>query len=381
MDEDRVVLGDLIATPMRARGERPGGRRYWRIRLRGDGTRETIQTGWWTREEAVAAVATAALRPRTSRSAPEAAVERTVGDLCRLWRDAQVRRHEAGDLSACSIEIYRNVVRRWLGTSLVELGLSRLTRVRVSDQAIAWRADRVSARVVDYNCRLLQQVVRWGAERELCDAVDLRIPRSTRLDEYVYCARVPSREEVVRVLDAMPQSPYRSATEILSLTGARCGEVVALRVGDVTSAGLRLSGRDVQRGRRGKTAPRLFPLSGRLERLVGELARGRDPAAPLLDLPATGARRIQDRLAWASDRAGVERVTPHGIRRLVVSELLEVTDPRTAGELTGHSVTILLRHYVRPRAEQLQAVVERAKLGNVVPIGRRAQRARKGGDE
>lgn len=369
-DEDRVVLGHLTATPMRERGEQDG-RRYWRIRDRQ--TRATVQTGWWTRAEVDAQIAEAHQRPRTPRSAP--AGGRTVADLLRAWRDAQVRHHEAGDLAPATLRIYRTSVRHWLSTPLAEVVTTRLTRAAVEDQGTTWRADGVAPRTVDLDVRILRAAVTWGADRDLCPVVDLAIPAQARDDEHVYCGRVPTRAEVAAVLEVVPPGARRDAIEILALTGARVGEVVALRVHDVTPAGLVLSGRDPERGKRGKVRPRVFPLSGRLRELVEGLATDRAADERLCPLPKTADHMVYNTLARASQRAEVLPVTPHGIRRLVVSELLDVADPRTVSELTGHSVVVLLRYYVRPSARQLADVVARAALGvesadNVRPMKR-----------
>lgn len=382
-DEDRVVLGHLIATPMRERGERDG-RMYWRIRTRD--TRATVAAGWWTRAEVDLEIATALRAPRTPRSAPAAV--RTVGDLLTAWRDAQVRRHEAGEIAERTLAVYRTAVRHWLSTGLAEVVVGRLSRPAVVDQATAWRADGVADRTVDLAVRILRQAAAWGADRQLCPDVDLAIREVARDDEHVYCGRVPTRDELSAVLDAIRPGPRRDAIEILGLTGARVGEIVALRVGDVDldARTLRITGRDEERGRRGKVRPRLFPLRARLLDLCRRLAADRPAGERLLALPRSGDHLLHTELTRASTAAGVEPVTPHGIRRLVVDELLETAggDAKRVSLLTGHSVVVLLRRYVRPSQADLGSLVERAQLGeesrdNVRPI--RARRAgTRGGD-
>lgn len=75
-------------------------------------------------------------------------------------------------------------------------------------------------------------------------------------------------------------------------------------------------------------------------------------------------------LREACEAAGVKRYTAHGLRRLVAVELLDQADPKTVSELTGHSVTVLLRDYVRPRPERLRDVVQRAhgRKGKIVKL-------------
>lgn len=374
-DGDRVVLGHLTATPMRGRGVRPDGRRYWRIRTRD--TRETVSTGWWTRAEVDEAIADALRAPRTPRSGRGGAAPRTVGDVLIAWRDAQIRRHEAGEIAERTLSIYRTSVRRWRSTTLAEVTVRQLTRAAVVDQATAWRASGVADRTADLDVRILRQAWAWGTDRELCPELDLAISAVARDDEHVHCGRTPTREELTAVLDHVAPGPRRDGIEILGLTGARVGEVVALRVADVDlrARTLRLSGRDPERHRRGKVRARLFPLRGRLLELVVGLVVDRSPADRLVDLPRSGDHLLHTELTRASERARVELVTPHGIRRLVVTELLEAAhgNAKRVSELTGHSVVVLLRHYVRPSAADLGELVEVAQLGaevvdNVRPI-------------
>lgn len=83
-------------------------------------------------------------------------------------------------------------------------------------------------------------------------------------------------------------------------------------------------------------------------------------------LPRDVAVMVRVVLLTACAAAGVERFTAHGLRRMVALELLDATDPRTVAELTGHSVAILLRDYVRPKPERLRDVVGRAHGARVV---------------
>lgn len=373
-DEDRAELGDLIATPMRERGIREG-RRYWRIR---DRDRRTVVTGWWTRDELDGAIAVALTSPRKTVRARSAAGA-TVGDLLGLWRAAQVTRQAAGEIAERTLDIYRNSVRSWLATDLASMLATRLSRAVVTDQATAWRAAGVAPRTVDLQIRVFRAAVAWGADRGHCPAVDLAIPASARDDEHVYGGRVPTRADLVAVLAVVAPGPRRDAIEILGLTGARAGEVAALRVADVdlVARTIRLSGRDEERGRRGKTTARLFPLRGRLLGLVAELVEGKAPTDRLLDLPRHAVQVVSTELSRACVAAGVGSVTPHGIRRLVVAELLEAANgnAKRVSRLTGHSVTVLLRSYVRPTPDELASLVEVAQLGvlevdNVRPMRR-----------
>lgn len=104
IDPNRIVLGELTATPMRDRGTNEQDQRYWRVRLRG-GDRRTIWAGWASRAEVeieMAAQVKAGIPAR--RELPE--VARTVGDLLKRWTAHQVERHAAGQIAARSLDKY-----------------------------------------------------------------------------------------------------------------------------------------------------------------------------------------------------------------------------------------------------------------------------------
>lgn len=369
-DPDRVQIGDLAATPMRSRGTRPDGRRYWRIRRLGS-SRETVATGWWTRDEAERAVE-AARRVAPSIRSPRGVVL-TVGDLLVRWVEVQEQRVTTGEIAQGTLEAYRTTARHW-SSSLADVALERLTRPLVEDTLRSWRAAGVSARTTRLAHRVLVMILRWGHARGWGPSLDLARMSAAEVDpdERVNCDRTPPRSEVERVL-AQLAPRWRPVVELLALTGARIGEVVALTVQswDRERGELVLWGRDHRRARRGKVRPRRFPVTGRLAELLGELAADREDGPLVEGLPLRPP--LTTLLEVACRRAGVERFTPHGVRRMVAMELLDVTDPRTVAELTGHGVKILLQDYVRPSQERLRDVVTRAHGGRpeLRVIGRR----------
>lgn len=384
-DPDRVVLAHLTATPMRDRGTDEQGRRYWRIRHRQ--TRATVKTGWWTREEVEAAVAAELATPSSSRSRPSnPEVARTVGDVLDRWTRAQVERRDGGEIAERSLTNYRHAARCWKH-AIGEVLASALTRELVEDTLRAWRSGSMSPRTAKLNADVMADVVRWGARRGLCPAVDLQRLAAAQVDheERVNCEYTPTRSEADAVLARIPPGRNRALIELLGLTGARVGEVAALTVGswDRERGELLISGRDRRRQRRGKVRTRRWPILGRLGDLLGELAAGRPADEPLVEgLPVDCSDLARWTLRAACDvEPAIERYTAHGLRRLVALELLDVTDPRTVSELTGHSVTVLLRDYVRPRPERLRDVVGQAqRRRRVLQLARAHEPGTAGGD-
>ena len=112
-------------------------------------------------------------------------------------------------------------------------------------------------------------------------------------------------------------------------------------------------------------------MGGELGDLLERLTEGRPADEPLVEgLPQSVAGLSRDVLKRACRRVGVPAITAHGIRRMVVMELLEVTDAATVSKLTGHSVATLLRSYVRPRDETLRDVVTRAGTARIQERGK-----------
>lgn len=369
-DEMRVVLDEVIATPMWERGEQDG-RLYWRIRTR-DAKRRTVAQGWWTLAEAQRECARLVMQGIPSPPSSRGDV-RTVGDLMRRWVQAQERRLEARKIAPLSLDVYRRGARYWIG-ALDDVLVSRLTRTMVEDQITDWQASGVAPRTCQSAVAVLRAAVRWGAERgHVPQPPDLRrLDLRVRDDEYVYTDATPSRVDAAAVLAHIPPGPARDLIAILAYTGCRVGEAAALTVGDVDlRAGLlTISGQDERRGRRGKVKPRHWPISGELADLLQRLTAGRpDPTEPLLELPHNVSGMVRRNLVTACARASVQRYTAHGLRRMVAMELLEVTDPRSVSALTGHTVATLLAHYVRPTAERLRSVVQRAGVAHLEERG------------
>jgi site-specific recombinase XerD len=63
------------------------------------------------------------------------------------------------------------------------------------------------------------------------------------------------------------------------------------------------------------------------------------------------------------------------MRRMVAVELLDAgVDARTVSELTGHTVQVLLTHYVRPTPDRLrQAVARLGAAPKVIDMRRRRE--------
>lgn len=367
-DLNKVELDEVTATPMRDRGEDAQGRRYWRARTRKD--RRTIWAGWGTQSE-VAAIVGALVSKGIPSSPSTPAGVRTVADLLQRWQTHQEQRHKGTDIAFGTLRRYKTSVRHWTAT-VGDVLVNKLDREMIEDQLLAWRA---SGAMAPRSCRFASVVVaaayRWGAKRGLCETRDLEKldGSAVRDDEYVNASETPTRGEFGPVLARIPDGKARDLVCLLALTGARIGELAALRVGDVDLRGgvLTLSGADALRNRRGKSKPRQWPIGADLSQLLAHLTASRPPDEPLIPaLPLDCSELVRQALRSACEELDVPRFTSHALRRMVVMELLESGDAKSVSLLTGHSVSTLLRFYVRPRAENLRDLVRRSGAARLV---------------
>jgi site-specific recombinase XerD len=166
---------------------------------------------------------------------------------------------------------------------------------------------------------------------------------------------VLSQEEVVRLIDAVPNAVHRMALMTAYACGLRIGETVVLKPEHIDSARMLVH---VEQGKGQKA--RVVPLS---EVLLGRLRQywkwgrprakdspwlfpGKDPAMPL------HYTTLEKACQRACAAAGISKhATPHTLRHCYATHLLEAgTDLRTVQALLGHaclSTTALYTHVQR----------------------------------
>ncbi|MBK9649081.1 MAG: tyrosine-type recombinase/integrase [Deltaproteobacteria bacterium] len=185
---------------------------------------------------------------------------------------------------------------------------------------------------------------------------------SLRIDPKVFTInhRTPTQEEVSRALAKLPAEEALTV-QLLAATGARIGEVLALRRNQIhpTRGVLILDG---------KTGPREFPLTPGLLALIEDRLDGTD--APLIQLPVNNPQqRVRCRLGTACRRASVPEFTPHALRRLAVDRMARAgVEPSVAASITGHDPIVMLKHYRVVSEDDLRAAAKRADLGFVLRL-------------
>jgi integrase/recombinase XerC len=151
----------------------------------------------------------------------------------------------------------------------------------------------------------------------------------------------------------------RLALLLLYATGARLGEVGALRWEDV----------DLVAGPvhlHGKTGGRTVPLHPQVLAAIEAAPRRGIFVLGIEPITIHGLRYHLDSACY---RAKVPRWTPHGLRRLACDTLYRAgVDVGTAAAVLGHSPQVALRYYRRASDADMREAVARARLG-VLPAG------------
>ncbi|MCK5653154.1 MAG: site-specific integrase [Gemmatimonadetes bacterium] len=182
---------------------------------------------------------------------------------------------------------------------------------------------------------------------------DLPYPREKRRHPVVL-----SPEEVVRLLNAMPNLKHRTVAMVLFGAGLRISEGLALELRDIDSD------RGVITVRHGKgDRDRQVPLSEVLLAALRTYWRAYEPDPFLFPgkdgKAAMGKGTIQKAIRTARARAGIAKpVTPHVLRHTYATHLLESgTDLRVIQILLGHGSLKTTQRYLHVATERVRSTV------------------------
>ena len=162
---------------------------------------------------------------------------------------------------------------------------------------------------------------------------------------------------------------FQPAITTLAFSGLRISEALGLRWRDVDFVDGELHVRTqlvpAKKDRAARLAPKLktpsstrdvpmFPAveSALADLLARELAVGRGREDDLVFLTRTGRpvaqRNVSRAVVEATERAGLQRATPHDLRRSFCSLAgRRGVDPVEAAAITGHSAAVWAKHYAR----------------------------------
>jgi len=217
-----------------------------------------------------------------------------------------------------------------------------------------------------YQLHLLhERRVSWSAFNQVVSALRLlygvTLQRPFPVEQIPYGKRprplpaVLSRDQVVRLLEAVPQPFYRLVLQTAYAAGLRVSEVIRLRVEAIDSARMLLWVRQ-GKGRKDRCVP-LSPRLLALLRAYWQQARpqpwlfpGRTPAGHI----ALGT--VQRACHQAVRRAGLPQgVSMHTLRHSYATHLLEAgTDLLTLQRLLGHRDLQTTAHYIHLTQPHLQ---------------------------
>jgi integrase len=339
-----IDLGDLHVSIVR--GPNVEGRWYWRAR---DADRATVWTGWATRDEAAREGAAILARPKPN---PAQRGVKTVGELVTAWITVQDARLDIKPGTHKSNQLRVQRLRRHLN----ETPITAIRRDTLESFVNARIAEGAAIRTVRSDLVSLRHAWRVGMERGLV-TVGVLPTLHLRINEkaYVYNHHTPTPDEVARVVAKLPpESAF--VVQFLAATGARIGELIALRRDQI----------DPSKGvihLNGKTGPRDFPLTEGLIKLLGD--RQDQSNMPLIHLGVEDIRRtVREHIQIACRQADVAPFSPHALRRMAVDRMARAgVEPAVAASITGHDPVVMLKHYRVVTDADLRTAAEGADLG------------------
>lgn len=345
----------ITCTVMTARGQRDGGRWYWRARLRQAGARVARCPGWATRAEAHAFVEAWAAQLDVAAAAggdylPPCSAHMTVAELLGEWLR------------------YREPTRKWSPATVeskasVARGLTaRLGRVRVADvngalvaRYMVRRLRDVSPGTLNNDLDVLGPALAWAASAGLVPGYEA--PAIERIDyEPARSATVPAADEVAALISWLDEHhPFAGrAARFLAETGARIRELWRLHWHETEQDAngvwwVSLTGK-------GKT--RRIPLSDAARDALlafrpapdaaGFTAAPRGRVVGALRWRAFTGRVREPMAEWRAETGGT--IWPHDLRAWMAARLLDAgVDADTYEKLMGHSFAVARAHYLRHR--------------------------------
>lgn len=339
---------------------RPDGK--WRARYRGPDRRERarhfarkVDAERWLAGVEVAKARGEWLDPALSRV--------TVGEWCRTWLDAQQQLRQTTRVRYAGI-VDRHILPAW--------GRVPLADVTPADVA-AWIGRLASSGLAADTVRYVHRVLSLALGYAVLDG---RLPRNPAKGVPLPRAKArPKRflthAEVAQL--AAECGEHATLINVLAYTGLRWGEVAALRVEDVDLMRRRIHVRRAMAEVRGRAVvglpkdheQRAVPIPRFLvDALAAEVA-GREPEALVFPSPEGAMlrngnfrRRVFDA---AARRAGVDGITPHGLRHTAASLAVQAGATVVAVQtMLGHSSpSVTLDVYSHLFADDLDVIADR----------------------
>lgn len=175
----------------------------------------------------------------------------------------------------------------------------------------------------------------------------VRLPRSNRKERPVLREQTLALYmQAARTID----EPYRTAIQLLPLTGMRVGELVKLRLADITLEGAWVVIRVMGKGGKERSIPVLQAGKPILAEFLRDVRPSLGNSEWLFPNPTgrgpIGVRVMQQRMAKLRKAMGVDQLTPHVLRHTYATILAEggITT-LDLQKLLGHSSPATTSHY------------------------------------
>lgn len=372
-----IKLDTVTARAVRGPHRDGSGRWYWRAdNYIGEGKRETVWTGWATREESrqevsrLLAAQDVREAARADRDARTGSIQ-TVTDLLELylgaeagrvdvWRQEERRGEEAVAKGAATVVLhsrdglapasYENKLlagRHIAGDALGRIRLDRLQSDDLRDYALRAQNDLSPGSVRNY-VACLRGAWGWGAKNErgyTCDPSKLTWPRvvATPVREKY----TPPRHEVEAALARMDPGWARDVLKVQSILGCRISALARLPRRDV----------DLARGTvrlKAKRHDRVVQVPQEVIDVLRPWVEAAPDAGTIWRRSAATVKIVTNPSnndtpspwARACEEAGVARPTSHGIRRMVCNEWMAAgVNVAVYARVLGHSPEEALRAY------------------------------------
>ena len=362
-----IRVGDGVTVRrITRRGERPGEVFYWRSeRYLGQGKRETVWTGWGTREEAqqhvAALLASGAIEGTDQRSSNGYTARDVVSvrDLIDIWYGTTQENNAtlAPRTIASRGEISRRLVKHF----------GHVHPSRVNEVVLAeYRDSRLragAARGSVFNeIRLLRQAWEWSKRQGLA-AADLYLPRKFIDPTPTRIKRTPTQEDMWAVVDWIQENArarhHADLFVLLGTTGMRVGGAARLQVKDYDGHHAELT---IHHKGETRTIPLPEAAVEVLERRCAGLGKDRRIFGEVKQ--ANLPRQAERMLGRACEALELLHLTPHGFRRMVIEVMLDKgIDVATVASYVGNSPATIYKHYRQVRPEQKRRAVALAGLG------------------
>jgi integrase len=380
-----VIVGDIRAQVMPARGQDRAGRWYWRARRGGD--QAYVWTGRGEAHEVLQALAAIATGHAPAKRDTDGPAMDSVGQALDVWWTTAV--DPDPDRAEASKATYRVHVRA-LSRTIGHVALDQATARHAEAHRMARHKAGTAPRTIHAELATLAQAWKWWRD---IGRTTVEVPKITVKISDRRPRRTPTPGELATVRQAAP-GWISDALGLQGAWGARIGEVLHLQPQDVDlEAGLVHLGRHEGAT---KTGPRTLPLRGEardiLERVLAAPVKRTPtrfdawPGPELFGCPKTSWSTIQRWLRafdWKAHR--IEPFTSHGIRRMVTDALVRArVDLSAAAAVLGHSPVMMLRVYRQVTDADKALAMQQAGLGlepgenNVVPLVRHKSQAQKG---